>query len=84
MAMTAPVQTYAVQPAKRCNARSSAGRVLGHVSAKLNPDFIVVAPDNLARVARVPVARQPKAEYVGYVVNLFFERQFRATVGHVD
>jgi hypothetical protein len=50
----------------------------------LNPDIVLVAPDDPARVVWMPVTRQPKAEFVRYFVDFFFERQFRAAVGYVD
>jgi hypothetical protein len=50
---------------------------------ELNSDLILPAPDNLARVAWMPVTRQPKAEYVRYVIS-FFKRQFCTAVGNVD
>jgi hypothetical protein len=53
------------------------------IRRKLNPDFILATPDNPARVSWVPVTRQPKTEYVGYVVRVF-ELHFRAAVGYVD
>jgi hypothetical protein len=38
---------------------------------ELNSDLILPAPDNLARVAWMPVTRQPKAEYGRYVISFF-------------
>ena len=53
------------------------------VRRKLNSNFILATPDNPARVTWVSVTRQPKTEYVRYVVAFFFKRQFRAAVGYV-
>ena len=62
----------------------SAWIIYTHVGRqKLNADTILPAPNNPARVAWMPVARQPKAEYVRYVFN-FFKRQFCTAFGYVD
>jgi hypothetical protein len=58
-------------------------RALASAERKLNSDLILVAPDDPARVAWMPMTRQPKAEYGRYVIGLI-ERQFRAAVGYID